>query len=901
MADATCTIRFRFWLWLIRVIGVIVPRRLRADWRQEWEAELRCRELLLAEWDKLDWRSKLDLLRRSVGAFRDALLLQPRRLEDEMFQDLRYGLRMLLKHPGFSLIAIFTLALGIGANTAIFSVVQAVLLRPLPYAEAERLLQIRYSYPRIADEDAWVAQRDMIDWQAQSQSFERIGVYRYAILNLSEGGPPEAVYGLRATANLLPMLGERPALGRLFSPEEDRPGSNHVIILSDDLWRRRFGARPEIIGSTIRANAESYVVIGVMPPGFNFPLRLTLNDSMRLPSRQMGFWIPIGADQDKLSREDTSCNAVARLKPGVSIERAQAEVNAVMAQLARDYPQSNAGREARLVSLKDQTVGESPRAVLLLLLGGVGLVVLLACANMAGLLLVRADSRRREMAIRQALGATRLRLARQMLTESMLLALGGGAAGLLLAHWSLPLVLKLGPPTLPRIGAARIDLWVFGFSLAVTSLAGLLFGLAPAWRAARNRENERLNEGLKQTGRGARLRRSFTGGALIVSETAIALVLTIGAGLLLNSFARVLKVDPGFSTEHVLASTIVLPSAQYPTPQSKVDFFRRVLERIEALPGVEAAGATDGLPLSGHDHSDQVRIEGRPPVKTFDPGLQADTSAVSPHYLRAIGATLLRGRFIDEQDRVGSLPVTIISETAAERFWPGEDPLGKRLSVGLSDEKRVWRQVVGIVRSTRHRGLDGPVRPEVFLPIEQTSDWPFNLAVRSTLPKESLAGAVRRAVAAVDPAQPIFLTTSMEEMLADSLSERRFSLSLLTAFSLLALLLAAVGIYGVLSYTVTRRTHEIGVRLALGAGPRQVSSLMVKQGMKPALIGMGTGLAAALGLTRLMKSLLFGVSATDPLTFAAGALLLTGVALLACYFPARRATKVDPLIALRRD
>jgi putative ABC transport system permease protein len=576
-------------------------------------------------------------------------------------------------------------------------------------------------------------------------------------------------------------------------------------------------------------------------------------------------------------------------------------VNAIMARLARDYPQSNAGREARLVSLKDQTVGEAPRAVLLLLLGGVGLVVLLACANIAGLLLVRADARRREMAIRQALGATRLRLARQMLTESTLLALGGGVAGSLFAHWSLPLLLKLGPPALPRLGASRIDLRVLGFSLAVTSLAGLLFGLAPAWRAARARENERLNEGVRRPGRSSRSGRSAAGGALIVAEVAIALALTIGAGLLLNSFARVLKVDPGFSADHVLASTIALPSAQYPTPKSKVDFFRRVLERIEAMPGVEAAGATDGLPLSGHDHSDQVRIEGRPPAKTIDPGLQADASAVSPRYLRAIGATLLRGRLINEQDTSGSLPVTVISETAAERFWPGEDPLSKRLSVGLSDEKRVWRQVVGIVRSTRHRGLDGPVRPEVFLPIEQTSDWPFNLAVRSTLPKESLAGALRHAVAAVDPAQPVFLITSMEEMLADSLSERRFSLSLLTAFSLLALLLAAVGIYGVLSYTVTRQTHEIGVRLALGAQPRQVLRLMVGRGMKPALIGMGIGLVAALGLTRLMKSLLFGVSATDPLTFAVGALLLTGVALLACYFPARRATKVNPLVALRRE
>ena len=896
MADATRTARFQFWLWLIRTIGVFVPRRLRADWRQEWEAELRSREASLAEWDKLNWKTKLDLLRRSLGAFRDTLLLQPRRLEEEMFQDVRYGMRMLAKNPGFTLIAIVTLALGIGANTAIFSIVKSVLIRPLPFAQPDRLMQASYRLGPASPPDdtlSWIARRDLVDWRARSRSFERIGGYWNANLILPGEGAPEFIRGASVTQDLLPMLGVQPALGRYFLPEESERGGERLIILSDDLWRSRFGADPGIIGQTIRAIGGVYVVVGVLPPGFNFPLRQA-REVIRFPSRQTGFWTLTLDDLNRESRDNRLYNVILRLKPGVGAEQAQAELETLFAQRVQDNPQEydrNFTAGVRVVALKDQTVGEAG-APLMILLGAVGLVILIVCANIANLLLARADGRRKEMAIRQSLGASRFRLVRQALTESLLLALTGGASGALLAAWSLELLLKLSPHYIPRLGESRIDAVTLLFTLAVTVMAGLLFGALPAWRAAR----VDLNETLKQTvGRAGSWRRSMRapGNLLVTLEIALALALTLGAGLLINSFARLMMVDPGLRTNGVTVAAI----------PSNIEFFRQVIERLEATPGVEAAASSNGLPLTTHGHGDYLMIEGRPRTAPNDPSAFTRAHFVSSNYLGALGVHLLRGRFLAADDKATTMPVAVINETAAQRFWNGEDPIGKRFSFsfGRPEGQGIWRQVVGVVKSTRHTGLDKEPSAEVYVPIEQQSWSQDMLFVRSPLPKADVARIIRQAVAAVDRNQAIYLITSMEDLLSDSVSARRFTMSLLGGFSALALALAMMGVYGVVSYAVAQRTPEIGVRIALGAQGRDVLRMMLAQGLKPVVAGSVIGLIAALALGRVLSSLLYGVTATDPATFAIVALLLSLAALLACYLPARRATKVDPIVALRQE
>jgi predicted permease len=876
-------------LWLIHLVGAIVPRRLRADWRQEWEAELRRREALLAEWERLGGRAKLDLWRRSLGAFRDALWMQPRRWEDGMIQDLRYAIRSIVKHRGSAMIAISMLALGVGANTALFSMVKSVLIEPLPFAQPERLLQARLYSQAAGTQDDWVNHLDMLDWRAQGRSFESVSAYRFAMFNLAEGGPPEASYGLSVSQELLPTLGVRPALGRYFLPEEDRPGRNRVVILSDDLWRRRFGARRDIVGQTIRANDESYVVVGVMPPGFNFPLRLATE--ARLPSRQMAFWTPMGADAGKESRDNTNCNVILRLKPGTRPEQAQAELDGIMARLAQAYPQSNSGRGARLVSLKAHTIGGADRA-LLVLFGAVGLVLLMVCANIASLLLTRADGRRKEMAIRQALGAGRWRLARQALTESLTLALIGGATGVALAEWSLRALLRLGPHDIPRLAETRIDAEALGFALAVTTLAGLLFGVAPAMRAAR----ACLNDTLKVTASAVGARRGAMrspGNLLVASEVAIALSLTLAAGLLLNSFARLTRIDPGFRAEGATAAILVLPRTRYPDVSSNVEFFRRVVERLEAAPGVEAAGASNSLPLSGHGQGAFLEIEGRPLNGPNDPATLSAAHRVSANYLRAIGVPLLRGRLLDAHDAAGAPTVAVISDTAARRFWPGEDPIGKRFRFGE------WRQVVGVVRDTHRKELDASPLPEIYVPLAQAPNQTDVLVARASLPPAMLAARIREAVEAVDKDQPVFLTVKMEDLVADAVAKQRFAMRLLGAFSGLALALATLGIYGVVSYGVARRTREIGVRMALGAQRADVLRMILAQGMRPVLLGAAGGALAALAFGRALSGMLYGVTAADPETFAVVGALLLIVASLACFAPARRAARVDPQTALR--
>jgi putative ABC transport system permease protein len=809
-------------------------------------------------------------------------------------QDIRYAARMLLKKPSFTLIAIVTLALGIGANTAVFSVIKSVLLGPLPYPNADHLVQFHLYFPSISYEQPWIAPRDAADWAEQSDSFERVGVYRSAMLNFSNGGLPEAVYGLRVSADLLPALGVPPALGRYFSADEDQPGNNHVIILSDDLWRSHFNRDPSIIGRRIFISRETYEVVGVMPPGFNFPLRMPL--TAKLPSRQMGYWYPLGLDLGKSSREETGFGAIARLKSGVTIGQARAEMNQVASRLAADYPQTNNGREVRLVSLKDQTVGDV-RPTLYVLLGAVALVVLIACANVASLLLVGAESRQQEIFIRQSLGATRWRLARQMLTESLLLAMIGGGCGVLLARWVLPLLLSVAPQAIPRLTGAGVDAGVLGFTLAVCVLSGLLFGLAPAFRTPQGD----LSAGLKRNSLASSPRRGRAGNALIAAEVALALVLTLGASLLLNSFVRLISVDPGFDADKVVACVVLVPNSQYPRVEAKLEFFRRVIERVKEIPGVESAAASDTLPFSGQNGSDQVRIEGRPPVARIDASLQAEASSVTSEFIQTMGIHLIRGRLFNDHDTADAPPVAVMSEAAATQFWPGEDPLGKRMSFGVSDDHRVWRQVIGIVNTTHNAGIDQPPRPHVYLPVEQTR-YPANfLVVRSELPSAKLAVAVREAVAAVDKNQPVFLTASLGDWIADSYATRRFTLVLFGIFGGLALMLAVVGIYGVISHTIGQRTREIGIRIALGAQSQDIVRLIVRDGMAPAIGGLTVGLIGAAALTRLLGSLLFEVSPLDPATFAVAAIALTIVAVLACWLPARRASTIDPLLAIRHE
>jgi predicted permease len=891
MADSTRTTRFRFWLQLIRIIGVIVPRRLRADWRQEWEAELRYRESLLAEWDKLDRGAKIDLLWHSMGAFMDALWLQPRRWEDEMMQDLRYGIRMLLKKPGFTLIAILTLALGIGANTAIFSVVNGVLLRTLPYHDPGALVMVWAHRPilqaRLGIPDFPVAPADFADWRNQNHVFEQMAALHVQKLNLTSGGEPELAGGVRASAGLFPMLGVNAVLGRTFLPEEEEPGAPRVALISHWLWQRRFGSDPQLIGQKITLNNEAHTVIGVLPPGFQFPRKGALPAGYEFPA-QVDLYLPTAfTPQELSSRRGNYLAVLARLKPGVSIAGAQAEMEAIARRLTEQYPQTNSDKSVRLVALHQQITGKT-RTALLVLLGAVGFILLIACANVANLLLARNAGRASELAIRTALGAGRQRILRQLLTESLLLAFSGGALGLWLAWWGVKLLLALSPGNLPRTDEIRLDTSVAGFTLLISILTGIVFGLLPALQASRPDLNEALKEGGRAAAGARRQRlRSF----LIVGEVALTFVLLIGAGLLVRSFARLVKINPGLDPHSVLTMDIQLPRAKYTSPQ-QATFFQQTLERVRALPGVEAAAAAYPLPLGGSHWSTWFTIEGKtlPPGETFNAGI----CSVSPDFFKTLRIPLRTGRLLAESDSANAPPVVVINEAAAQRFWSGEDPLGARISIGGP-----LYEVVGVVKDVKHSALDEAAIPEIYFPLTQFPQDFMTLTVRASGDPWQMIAAVRDQVWAVDKDQPVSNIQTMERLMANSAAPRRFNLLLLGAFALLGLTLASVGLYGVLSYTVTQRAHEIGIRLALGARTADVLKLVIGQGMRMALIGLLIGLGGALALTRLMKSLLFEMSATDPLTFVGVALLLMSVALLACYLPARKATKIDPLAALR--
>ena len=806
---------------------------------------------------------------------------------DTLLQDVRFGARMLAKHKGFTAVAVLTLALGIGANTAIFSVVNAVLLRPLPYENSHELVQIWGTQPQL--DTAPMSPANFLEWREQNRVFERVAAYNGQNFNLSGVDEPERIRAMRVSADLFELLRARPTLGRTFLPEEDQYGGHRVVILSHALWQRRFGADSEILGKTLTLNDQSYVVVGVMPPDFSFPSTTT------------EMWTPIAFSPGERGTRDTNyISVIARLKPGVTLEQARSEMEALARRQQELYPESNTGVGVKVISYKEQVVGNT-RPVLLVLLGAVGFVLLIACANVASLLLARAAARRKEMAVRSALGASRLRVIRQLLTESVLLSILGGGLGLLLAHWGLNLLVALQPANIPRLTELSIDRGVLLFVSALSLLTGVAFGLAPAMQASKLDLNEALKEG--GTGAGGGGGRQRLRSLLAVSEIALSLVLLIGAGLMIKSFWRLMQVDPGFNPENALTMVVSLPTTRYAEAERQVAFFQQAVERVGNLPGVVAAGVTTDIPLFG-GNSTGFDIEGRQP---YAPGQRpmVEYRSVSPGYFRAMGIPLLRGRTFSEQDSGDAPGVVIINEALARRYFPDGDPIGKRLGFSRPTD---WREIVGVARDTRNYGLDEEVKPEAYMPYTQSAPGYLAgsisgmiLVARTASDSQIMAASIKREVQGLDRNQPVYNIKTMEQYLAESVAQRRFNMLLLAAFAGVAVLLAVVGLYGVMSYIVSQRTHEIGLRMALGAQARDILGMAVRQGLLLIIIGIGVGLAGALALTRVMSGLLYGVGTTDPATFAAIVLLLVVVSLIACYIPARRATRIDPLIALRYD
>ncbi|MGA9769122.1 MAG: ABC transporter permease [Blastocatellia bacterium] len=801
---------------------------------------------------------------------------------ETLLKDVRFGVRMLVKNPGFAVVAVIALALGIGANTAIFSVVNAVLLRPLPFEAPDRLMVIRETklpqFPEFS-----VAPGNFLDWQKQSTVFEQMAAIQTSPFNLVGTGEPERLQGQRVTDGFFAMLGAQPQIGRVFMPEEDQPGHSNVVILSHGLWQRRFGGDPNILSQTIMLNGQSFNVVGVMPPTF------------RYGGRNTELWTPIAfTAQDSQQHGGHYIQAIGRLKPGVTLEQTQEELSAIAVRLAEQYPNSNAGWNVKVMPLLESAV-RSIKPTLLVLLGAVAFVLLIACANVANLLLARAASRQKEVAIRTALGATRLRIIRQMLTESVLLSIAGGAVGLLLALWGINLLLSLAPEDLPRVRDVSLDGKVLAFTIGITLLTGLIFGLVPALQASK----PNLNETLKDAGRGSTEggRHHIIRSGLVVFEIATALVLLVGAGLMIKSFLQLQQVDPGFNSSNALVVNVSLPKKKYPEADQQEAFYSQLLRKVSTLPGVQTAGASCVLPLTD-DFVLGFEIQGRPP---YAPGDEPSTNyySVTPDYFKAMGIPLLKGRLFTEQDSKNAPRVVIINESMAKQIFPDEDPLGKRIHV--TNGPVTYREIVGIVGDVKQYGLDQKTPVQTYEPFLQEPFSFMSLVVRTAGEPTSLSAAIRSEVLSIDSEQPVSSIKTLDQILSTSVAQQRFAMLLFGVFGAVAMVLAAVGIYGVMSYSVTERTHEIGIRMALGAGQREVLRLIVGHGMILTLIGIGVGLGAAFALTRLMSSFLFGVSVTDIMTFAVISASLTVVALTACVVPARRAMKVDPMIALRYE
>lgn len=805
-------------------------------------------------------------------------------------QDIRYAFRMLLKRPSFTLIVVLTLALGIGANTTIFSAIDAVLLNPLPYRDPDHLMVVWETNKQLGPE-MWdrneVAIGNFLDWRSRNQVFDQLGALFYTDMILTGTGEPQRIKSCVVTTNLFQLLGVQPMLGRSFLPEEEIPGNPHSVILSHDLWQRMFSSDRSLINKSLTLNGRHVVVSGVMPPGFELQFPTSVHVDM---------WVPMVIDPTALDRSNNFLYALARLKQDVSREQAQSGMNLIASQLQQQYPETNAERGVNVVPLHKQVVG-NVESYLYLLFAAVGFVLLIACANVAGLLLARVTARDKEVAIRVAVGASRWRLIRQLLTESVILSTLSGLLGLLFAYGGVKLLLALTPPEVPRLHEIGLHVPVFLWTLAISIVTGLLFGLAPAVQASRPDLNKALKEG---SGRNAgSFQRSSFRNLLVVSEVAVALLLLVGAGLMTRSFFRLQQVNPGFEATNLLSMYIALPTQKYRKPQTNV-FYDQLIERVKNLPGVESVAGIDPLPLSNNDVTTTFLVEGAAVVALSDRS-DAGKRVVTPDYFQTMSIPILKGRSFTNQDRDTTPSVIVVNEALARRYWPNQDAVGKRLGFEEDPSKQVWREIVGVAGNVKHKALETETMPEVYFPYQQSPSNFMNLVVRTPSDPASMIPAIRNQVLSVDKDQPIADIMTMEQRLGKSVASKRFVMFLLGIFSVLALGLAAVGIYGVMSYLVTQRTQEIGVRMALGAQQHDVLRLVVGKGMALALMGIAIGLVASLALTRLMKSLLFEVTPTDWLTFLITSMVLLTVTLLACYIPARRATKVDPLIALRYE
>ncbi len=817
-------------------------------------------------------------------------------------QDIRYALRSFGKNPGFAAAAILSVAIGIGANTSIFSVANALLLRPLPYENPDRLVILWNRSPGLNITEDWFSTAQYFDIKTAHHGFEQVAIAIGGNYNLTGQGDPERVGVARASSNLLPMLGVRPALGRLLTPEEDSPGHAATAVLTDGMWARHFGRDPQMIGKTIILNGQTYEVVGILPQKFSLPREVL---PLLYGTEQTEIFLPLPlASNASQVRTGEDYNIVGKLKPGVSLAQAQAEMDAITARLRRDFPESypqNGGLTFSIVPLLEQVVGNVRRSLLALLVS-VGFVLLIACANVANLLLSRAVARQQEIAVRTALGASRWHIIRQLLTESILLSLGGGALGTLICLLSVNWIHILGAKSIPRLQDVGIDGRVLLFTLMLSVFSGILFGLAPALRVSRLDLNATLKDTTRGSagtsavwGRGNNMRR-----LLVVSELALSVVLLIGAGLLIRSFARLQDVLPGFNARGVLTFDLTMTGRKYNDKPTILNTYRQLWERLERLLGVNAAGGVTSLPLSQAFAWTPITVEGRTPL----PGekfLNADERLVGGRYFEAMGIPLRRGRFFNEQDDTTKPIVVIVDEYMAAQLWPGQDPVGKRIHIVELQSKDPWQTVVGVVGRVKQDSLDSDPRIAFYLPHTQFPTRSLTVALRSATDPAAMVSAVKNELRRLDPDLPMYYVRTMEQRVGESLARRRFLMLLLAVFASVALILATIGIYGVMAYLVSQGTREIGIRMALGASQRSILSLVVRQGMMLALSGVAIGMAAAFLLTRLIRTLLFGVQATDPVTFAGISMLLALIALLASYVPAQRAARIDPMVSLRCD
>ena len=819
-----------------------------------------------------------------------------------LMQDLRYGMRMLVKSPGFAVVAVLTLALGIGANTAIFSVVNATLLAHPAYKQPERLVLVWEWNRRLAPDRSVVeslnfshdrnvvSPGNFLHWRADNTVFDEMAAWYDFDTNLTGQGAPERIPTQAVTPNMMSLLGVNARFGRVFIPEESEAGKDNVAILGYGLWQRRFGSDPGIVGKTIVLDGQVLTIVGIMPPGFQFYV-----GHGSLTGEPPELWEPLTFRKENWTPIGRYMSAIARLKPGVSLAQAQAQMDAIAAGLEKQYPATDMNWGTNLVSLHEQSVG-GIRPALLILLGAVGFVLLIACANVANLQLARATARHREFAVRAALGAGPRRIARQLLTESAVVAFLGGAAGILLANWAIAILLSFAPRSLPGLQDIHLDLRVLAFTALLVLLTGILFGVAPAFAAMRRDVNEALKEegrSAGQSARGSRLRR-----LLVAAETSLAVVLLVGAGLLIRSFERLQAVSPGFDPRNLLTVKIDLPGAKYSKPGQSVAFFRQLLDRVRTLPGVESASGNAFLPFTGPGSATDFYVVGRPVPPTSGERPVVDVRVIEPDYFRTMRIPLFRGRFFNEREEAEESHVVIVSETMAREAWPDQDPIGQQVVIDMKDTN-VPSTVVGVVGDVRHAGLGTPAKAMSYWPHPELPYNFMSLAIRTSGDPMRLSGAVEQQVRALDGDEPVSQVRTMDQWMADSTAQAHFNMLLLAVFAGVALVLAAIGIYGVMAYSVTQRTHEIGIRMALGAQIADVFRLVAREGFALALAGVALGVVLSIAMTRLLRSLLFQVGTLDLWAFGAAAVVLSAVALAACLIPARRATQVDPMVSLR--